>query len=185
MSNNQDYVERLTVNDEDKTSDEQYSTQIMDSKYDAIDPNLVATSCKHLSTEQQQGLSSLLSEFPILFNGVLKVFTDERIHLDVDPTVPPSRSRAYAVPQLHLPTFKKELDRLTDIGVLEKTGRSDWVSGTFIIPKKEGRVRWISDFRALNKAIKRKFYPIPKISDILSRRKGYKFLTKLDLSMQY
>ena len=81
--------------------------------------------------------------------------------------------------------FKKELDRLEEEGVLSRTGPSEWIAGSFIIPKKDGSVRWISDFRALNKAIKRKAYPIPRIGDILSRRTGYKFLTKLDISMQY
>ena len=181
----QDFVDRCIVDDEDNSSEEQYVSTIKDSKYEAADPVKIADACKHLSMEQRLDLAELLAKFPILFNNELKVFTDEKIHLDIDPKVSPHRSRAYSVPQLHLATFKKELERLVSIGVLEKCGRADWVSGTFIIPKKDGRVRWVSDFRALNKAIKRKFYPLPKINEILARRKGYKFLSKLDISMQY
>jgi hypothetical protein len=69
--------------------------------------------------------------------------------------------------------------------VLEPTGRAEWIAGTFIIPKKDSRVRWISDFRALNKAIRRSEYPIQKISEIILRRKGFKYISKLDISMQY
>jgi hypothetical protein len=70
-------------------------------------------------------------------------------------------------------------------GVLEPGTQSTWIAGTFIIPKKDGRVRWVSNFRGLNKAIKRKVYPIPIISDVLRCQCGYKYLTKIDLSMQY
>ena len=81
--------------------------------------------------------------------------------------------------------FKEELDRLVSIGVLEPTGRAEWIAGTFIIPKKDSKVRWISDFRGLNKWLKRKVYPLPRIADIIARRTGYQFFTKLDISMQY
>ena len=115
----------------------------------------------------------------------MKVYPHNKLHLDVDPSVKPFVSRAYPIPKKQLQIFKQELNRLVTIGVLKKQGRATWIAGTFIIPKKDGRVQWISDFRALNKAIVRRNYPIPKIQDILSHRSGYKFLTKLDLSMQY
>jgi hypothetical protein len=58
-------------------------------------------------------------------------------------------------------------------------------SYTFIIPKKDGRVRWITDFRELNKFLKRRVYPLPFIQDVLHRRSGYKYFTKIDLTMFY
>jgi hypothetical protein len=36
---------------------------------------------------------------------------------------------------------------LESIGVLTKINRSEWAAPTFIIPKKDGRVRFVIDFR--------------------------------------
>jgi hypothetical protein len=133
---------------------------------------------------QRDELEEILLKFPKFFSGGLRKLNGEKIYLDLDPTVPSVASRAYAVPERHKPIFKQEVDRLVQEGVLEPGTRSAWIVGTFIIPKKDGRVRWVSNFCGLNKAIKQKVYPIPIISDVLRCQCGYKYLTKIDLSMQ-
>ena len=76
-------------------------------------------------------------------------------------------------------TFKQKLDPLVEIGVLIPAQESEWTSPTFIISKKDGRVSWVSDLHQLNKVIKCQQYPLLIISDILRKRSGYKFFTKL------
>ena len=158
---------------------------ILAADYRPADIEAVVNDCTHLDKSQREKLYDVLKDFVDVFDGKLRHYPDEEIHLDVDPNAQPHRSRAYPIPRSQLKRFKQELDRLVQIGVLSPQGRSSWISGSFIIPKKDNTVRWISDFRALNKALKRKVYPIPRIQDILSRRSGYKFLSKLDISMQY
>jgi hypothetical protein len=76
-------------------------------------------------------------------------------------------------------------NNLLTIGVLRRCGPTECASPTFIIPKKDGRVRWISDLQELNKCLKRKVYPLPLIQDIINKRAGYKYFTKIDLTMMY
>ena len=152
-------------------------SEILPSKYDVTDIETIIHHCTYLCLQQQDDLLDVLSCFPKLFNNELNVYPHEKIHLNIDPTVPTHITCAYPVPRSQLQLFKDELDRLVSIGVLKPGGRLEWISGTFTTPKKDSCVCWVSDFCALNKAIKRKVYPIPCIQDILSRRNGYKFLS--------
>ena len=92
---------------------------------------------------------------------------------------------AYPIPKIHENTLRLEVDRLVELGVLKRVNRSEWGAPTFIIPKKDGTVRFISDFRELNKVIKRKPYPLPRIQDLLLKLEGFQHATSLDLNMGY
>ena len=99
-----------------------HKKDILPSLYEMHDPTVIAKGCVHLSSTQQQQLSTLLSQFPTLFNGELKVYPHHKIHLNVDPSIKPFVSCAYPIPKKELQIFKQELDRLVTIGVLEKQG---------------------------------------------------------------
>jgi hypothetical protein len=73
----------------------------------------------------------------------------------------PFYHRPYPVPHADLQVFKEEADRLEELGVLSKVGPSKYLSPTFIIPPKDGRVRWVSDFRKLSSMIIRKYTTSP------------------------
>ena len=169
----------------DDTEDANAATEIDSAKYQRVEIDDVVAKAVHLTHEQQNDLTNLLNRFTRLFSGKLGHYPGDPVHIEIDPQAKPVHKRHYPVPRVHEQTFKQELERLVKIGVLERCGPSEWAAPTFIIPKKDNTVRFVSDFRALNQVIKRKVYPLPRIQDILARRKGYKFFTKLDISMQY
>jgi TusA-related sulfurtransferase len=176
----------LTEEEERKAVEEGYKSKvILPSHYKKVDVHDVVQTCTHLPLHHQNDLAHILEQYTTLFDGKLKVYKGQKIHLELKEGAVPYRTRAYPIPHSHLAVFKQELDRLVQIGVLERTGRQEWIAGSFIIPKKDASVRWISDFRGLNRALKRGVYPLPRIGDILKRRQNYKYVTKLDISMQY
>ena len=75
--------------------------------------------------------------------------------------------------------------RMCALGVLSKVNRSEWAFPAFTIPKKDGTLRSIADLRELNKRIKRKPFPIPKIQDMLQKLQGFMYASSLDLNMGY
>jgi hypothetical protein len=56
---------------------------------------------------------------------------------------------------------------------------------SFIVPKKNNTVRFLSNFGEVNKRLIRKPFPIPKINTVLQELEGFTFATALDLNMGY
>jgi hypothetical protein len=117
-------------------------------RYDAI-----ANAQLHLIETQRADLARVLHKHKQLFNAELKTYPHAKFHIDLKDDAKPFHAKPYSIPYVHQETFKKEFDRLVSIGVLKKQGPSEWAAGTFIIPKKDNTVRWITDFCRLNRNI--------------------------------
>jgi hypothetical protein len=79
----------------------------------------------------------------------------------------------------------KEVESLCKLGVLERQPASEWALPSFIIPKKDKTVHFLSDFWEVNKRLIRTLFPIPKKGTVLQEIEGFSFATALDLNMGY
>ena len=151
----------LEVNDSiimlDKPSDINYqetdvdpatykTTIIHTSLYEPSNLQDIVEKCVYLLLSQHEQLYSLLTQFQKLFDGCLGTFKGPPVHLELIENPVPVRRRPYTIPMSHLAVFKEELSHLISIGIIEKAQCSKWIARTFIVPKKDGRVQWITDF---------------------------------------
>ena len=78
--------------------------------------------------------------------------------MELKENAKPYHANPFPISKTHKPTLKKEADTLIKIGVLKKINNFYCVDPAFVIPKKNGTVRFISDFKELNKRIKRNLF---------------------------
>lgn len=159
--------------------------EILENKYEAADLEKEVEAMSHLTKFQKVALLAVLKNHETLFDGELGEWKGPPVDIPLKPGATPYHARAYPIPVIHLKPFKQDLDRLVEAKVLTKVNRSEWAAPSFIIPKKDGRVRFISDFRRLNTMIKRAPYPLPHIQDMLYKLSNFSYATTLDLCMGY
>ena len=117
---------------------------------------------------QRNELLQLLQKIEELFDGTLGNWKIDTVDSELKDDAQPMCSRPYLVPKVHKYMFKKEVESLVLLGVLEVENDSEWGAPYFAQPKnKSNRVRFLSDFRNLNKQLKRKPYPMPKINEMV------------------
>ena len=177
--------ELLFAHDPD-TTDAERIQDIIESKYCPADLTKIVEECKHLTPEEQRQLLSLLQKYEDLFDGTLGTWKTDPIELELkDPNVKPYHAKPYPVPYSQEKRLKDEIKRLCEYGVLRKINNSEWACPMFTIAKPDGSLRSLADLREVNKVIKRKPYPLPKITDMLQKLEGFMYATSLDLNMGY
>jgi hypothetical protein len=118
----------------------------------------------HLSASQKQELKSVLQCYEELFTGKLGLMPGNPVHLElIDKNLKPHHGKAYPVPQSMLKIFKEEINCLCHIGVIRKTNDSEWAAQGFAAPKKNGEIKFVTDFQWLHKNLRRCPFPLPSI----------------------
>ena len=147
-------------------------------------PLLGRESCEQLGLVQRIstiGSKSILDEFPEVFQGLGCL--PGKYHISIDPSVQPVVHPPRRIPHSKRDPFKKELDRMENVGIIEKVPLNepaDWVSSLVCVDKPDGSIRVCLDPRDLNCAIKREHYPLPLVEDITSSCAGATLFSTLD-----
>ena len=93
-----------------------------------------------------------------MFDGSLGNYTGTEYKIELLEQTKLYHAKPFPIPKVHEETLKTEVDRLVNIGILKHKDNSKWAASTFIIPKKNGKVCFISDYKELNKRMKRKSF---------------------------
>ena len=148
--------------------------KVLDAKYEKADLNaVIADNCKPLSVPDQEKLLKLLTQFEDLFDGTLGDWNTELVSLELKEGAKPYHGRLFPTPKAHVETLKKEVQRLCELGVLKWQPESEWASPSFIVPKQNETVRFVHDFKEVNKWIVRNPFPISQISTVLQELEGF------------
>jgi hypothetical protein len=129
-------------------------TWILDAKYSKTDlQSVVRDNCKHLSANHQKKVLQLLKKYESLFDVTLGDSKTKPVSCQLKEGVSPYHGQAFPVPKIHKDTIIKEVERLCQLGVLERQPVSEWDLPLFIIPKKNRTVCFLSNFWEVNKRL--------------------------------
>ena len=94
-----------------------------------------------------------------MIDGILGKYTGSEFTIELKEDAKPYyHVKLFSISVIHETTLKKEVDRLIKIGLLKKINNSQWTAPTYIIPKINGIIRFISDFREQNQRKKEDFF---------------------------
>jgi hypothetical protein len=66
-----------------------------------------------------------------------------------------------------------------------RQSKSSLRAPVFFIKKKDGKLHFVQDYRALNAITRKNQYPLLLIDDLIHRLKGVRYFTKLDVHWGY
>ncbi|KAL0378609.1 UNVERIFIED_CONTAM: Transposon Ty3-G Gag-Pol polyprotein [Sesamum radiatum] len=106
-------------------------------------------------------------------------------YLNIDPSIKPveQKKRHFGLEKDKI--IQAEVDKLIVAGDIKEIQFPEWLSDVFLVPKPEGKWRMCIDFRDLNKACPKDFYPLLQIDQLVDFTSSSKLLNMMDASQGY
>lgn len=109
-----------------------------------------------------------------------------KVKLSIDPKVIPVKQPLRRVPVALEEKVNAKLKDAICRDIIEPVnGPSQWISPIVIVFKGNGEIRLCIDMRQANKAILRENYPLPTFETFITKARGAKFFSRLDLKDAY
>lgn len=174
-----------TIQWDELTIDMVYAVETNDDESMSTKLSTKINNSTHLSTDQRQAVHATLKQFSSLFTETIGLARGvDPIQLELTDSKP-IHCRPIPIPQSKVLEVKRDIQELCELGVLEPIPPSRWAFPSFIVPKKDGSARVVTDFRKLNQILLRKPFPIPTLHELVHSLHGFTFVTTIDLHKGY
>ena len=120
-----------------------------------------------------------------MLNGTLGTCKTDLVEIELKEDGKPIFWRPYQLLKVNEEVFKKEVEILVSLRVVVVANHLEWGSPSLNqSTPKSNRVRFLSDFRNLNKQFKRIRIYYPKNHWNINNNKKFQYSTSLDLNMR-
>ena len=106
--------------------------RIFDTKYQKANLRKIVSNSKHLNKNEQIILRELLTKYEFHFEWTIGIWKTKPEDIEIQLGSKPYHYKSYPVPRSNKAVFRKEVERLCQLGVLKKVNRSEWEAHTFI-----------------------------------------------------
>ena len=128
-----------------------------------------------------------MKDYPDVFPEELPGMPPDRdieFLIELLPGTGPISKRPYRMPAKDLEEIKKQIKELLEKGYIRPSS-SPWGAPVLLVEKKDGSLRMVVDYRALNEVTIKNKYPLPMINDLFDQLQGAKVFSKIDLRSGY
>ena len=132
-------------------------------------------------------LSQLQQSFSDVFKDELGALQGSKVHIHINPAVPPKFCKAISLPYAMREKIGNELQHLEAQGIITPVKYSKWAAPIVPVLKQNKKtVRICGDYKLrANRTTRLKHYPLPKVDDLFTTLAGGTLFTKLDMNQAY